>query len=137
VGLITPKSTPKSTPEPIDQIDLSDTIIVDTSPNMASPILVSDASPDTSPDSETLTTPTITRFESTVLHTRKTKDTTQGVDKSNILKGIRTRKPRRQAYITALERPEELRAFHTSFLVGTTEMRKRVHRTELPDAPRV
>ena len=41
VGLITPKSTP----EPTDQIDLSDTIIVDTSPNMASLVLVSDASP--------------------------------------------------------------------------------------------
>jgi hypothetical protein len=137
VGLITPESTPESTPEPTDQIDLSDTIIVDTSPNMASPVVVSEASP----DSETSTQPTITRFESTLPHTRKARDTTQGVDESNILEGSRTRKPRRQAYITALERPEELTAFHTSFLAGTTEMRtemrKRVHRTELPDAPRV
>jgi hypothetical protein len=115
--------TPELTPEPIvDLIDQSDTIVVDTCPN-----------------SETSTpqpTPTITRFESTASHTRKTRDTTQGVDESNILEGSRTRKPRRQAYLTALERPEELTAFHTSFLAGTTGMRKRVHRTELPDAPR-
>jgi hypothetical protein len=136
VGLITPELTP----EPIDQIDLSDTIIVDTSPNLddtslnaTSTVLVSDASPDSA---TSIPQPNITRFESIPAHTRKTRDTTQGVNESNILEGIRTRKPRRQAYIAALERPDELTAFHTSFLAGTNEKRKRVHRTELPDAPR-
>jgi hypothetical protein len=68
------------TPKPINQIDLSDTIIVDTSPNLddtslnaTSPILVSDASTDLATLTPQLN---ITRFESILAHIDKSRDTT-------------------------------------------------------------
>ena len=45
----------------------------------------------------------------------------------------RTRKPRKQAYLTALESTQELTGYHTAFIAGTQF--KRPHRSELPDPP--
>ncbi|OXV09936.1 hypothetical protein Egran_02301 [Elaphomyces granulatus] len=65
------------------------------------------------------------------------------IDESNIVKGPRTRKPRREAYLVELTKPPAslsgyLSAFTTSLMKGKTNdiSEKQIHREQLPPTPR-
>jgi hypothetical protein len=133
--------TPEATPEPQNQLATQsvdeDTIVVDTSPNMARESLIPEASPNSSQTDTTTPSLDITRSEDTEPGSRKLRDKSQGVDSVNIQEGKRKRIPsRRTAYLATLEEPEELTPYHTAFLANyTTNTRKRIHRDELPPPP--
>jgi hypothetical protein len=68
--------------------------------------------------------------------TRAPYDTSQGVDPANIITQPRVRKPRKEAYLAALEATAERVGYHNAFLAGTQfNAKPRIHRSGLPPAP--
>jgi hypothetical protein len=71
--------------------------------------------------------------------TRKPRDTTQGIQESNILEGGRSRKPtekaRKQLYLATLCSPENLQACYTAFRDGGLYRPGKIHRDVLPEPP--
>jgi hypothetical protein len=61
-------------------------------------------------------TPTLTQAPS---QARPRREIVGNVGESTIVEGTRTRKPRHQAYLTDLARPDELPAYHSAFALGT------------------
>jgi hypothetical protein len=64
---------------------------------------------------------------------------TEGIDRRNITKRSRTRKPpHRDAYLTDLSQTDQSSGFHSAFQIGSQHYREnqRIHRTTLPALPR-
>jgi hypothetical protein len=136
-GIITPEDTPEPTSALPSSIAPSNalsnavtaSIVLSNSANQSAPMpppeyLADDTSPNLA-----ISTPRATI-------TRKSYDTSQGVQESNIIQGHRERKPRREAYMASLECPEELISYHTGFMAGTSHSKlKGAHRTSLPPPP--
>jgi hypothetical protein len=66
----------------------------------------------------------------------RTRDTSQGINSLNIITQPRVRKPRKEAYLAALDSVTELTAYHTAFTAGTQfNPQFKTHRSDLPVPP--
>jgi hypothetical protein len=143
-GLITPEFTPTPgttpPPEPEQRASLSpsEPPLDGASPNLSESTLYS-TSPLLQSNLEALINPeTNTVVDDQPQSQRVTRDRSQGVDPSNIIREPRTRKPtaRKEAYIAALDSVDQLVGYHNAFLAGTQfNIKQRPHRSDLPPAP--
>jgi hypothetical protein len=149
--LITPENTPTpgSTPPPEPVYDslppAAEPPLGQASPNpsLSTPHAVSLVLPDTGPqvqiNPETDIDPETDSEATITVNTQSTRapyDTSQGVDPANIITQPRVRKPRKEAYLAALESTAERVGYHNAFLAGTHfNTKQRLHRSELPPAP--
>jgi hypothetical protein len=74
---------------------------------------------------------------------RPSRDIREDIDKSNIVKGSRSRKPRREAYMVQLNKPRDSPSgYSTAFIASILENkndnlpREQIHRNQLPHPPR-